>query len=324
MTYVYGIDVSKWQGLMNWETAKNAGANYAFIRAGSCTYADGTNYTDYEFIRNSTIAPLYMPVGYYWYYRPKHSYKSQAEYFVNLTSSVANHMPLVCDIETNDGLEFYYVEKNLKLFLDELESLTGKKPLIYTNIGFWHENIYSNVNKPIWAVEKDLWVANFTTATEPRIPITWREKDWLFWQFSADGNERGEEFGVPREPGAPPPSIDLNRFNGTIDEFNAYIEGIVVEPPPEPPVEPEPPEPPINEYVTYEAKMLKVTAHPYLNVRRGPGTSNPIVERLYSSDTPFELQKFVDANNNIWCRIGWNQWAAMDYFGNKYMEYVKT
>ena len=40
---------------------------------------------------------------------------------------------------------------------------------------------------------------------------------WVFWQFSADGNGRGPEFGASSK------SIDLNYFNGDLAAFNAYI-----------------------------------------------------------------------------------------------------
>jgi GH25 family lysozyme M1 (1,4-beta-N-acetylmuramidase) len=44
--FLLGTDVSKWQGDMNWEKADSAGANFAFIRAGSIDNISGNCYTD--------------------------------------------------------------------------------------------------------------------------------------------------------------------------------------------------------------------------------------------------------------------------------------
>ena len=63
---IEGIDVSKWQLVMDWMKAKSAGAQFSFIRAGSISIG-GTLYTDYQFERNAEIAPDFMPVGFYWY-----------------------------------------------------------------------------------------------------------------------------------------------------------------------------------------------------------------------------------------------------------------
>ena len=130
---VLGIDVSRWQGLMNWLTASNAGAKYAFIRAGSISTYDGKCYKDIYFDVNSQAAYNYMPVGYYWYFRPNYSAIVQADYFTRLVENTERKLPLVCDIETSGGLTPYYVEKRTKEFCDRLEYNLGKQPLIYTS-----------------------------------------------------------------------------------------------------------------------------------------------------------------------------------------------
>jgi len=61
--YLLGIDISKWQGEMNWETAKLQGAKFAFIRAGFAGSSPGC-YEDSQFARNSTQAFLYIPVDF--------------------------------------------------------------------------------------------------------------------------------------------------------------------------------------------------------------------------------------------------------------------
>lgn len=307
---VLGIDVSRWQGLMNWLIALNAGAKYAFIRAGSIGTYDGVCYEDVYFKLNSQTAYRYMPVGYYWYFRPNHSGLVQADYFTKLVEGMERKLPMVCDIETSGGLTPYYVEKRTKEFCDRLEQNLGEKPIIYTSQGFWHKNILSGINRPVWAVRLDLWVANFTLRPNPAMPVTWSEKDYTFWQWSADGNMRGKEFGAESR------SIDLNYFNGNMEDFLKYLGGET-----EPPVIP--PNGNGGDIVTVEGKMLNVLV-PSLRIRSGPSTSYATVGGLRAGNSPIELGESKDSYGNDWSNIGWNQWSAKVYNGQLYMEYVTT
>jgi hypothetical protein len=63
------------------------------------------------------------------------------------------------------------------------------------------------------------------------MPVTWDK--WLFWQFSADGNGLGHEYGATGSH-----AIDINRFNGDAEAFAAYIGAEVLPDPPDPPEEP--------------------------------------------------------------------------------------
>jgi len=303
---VLGVDVSRWQGLMDWEKCFNAGAKYAFIRAGSVDSYTGVNYKDVYFDINSSVAYQYMPVGYYWFFRPNYSPTSQADYFTRLIENTERKLPAVCDIEVDGGLNNYYVEKNTKIFCDRLEYNLGEKPLIYTSQGFWHGSIDCAVNVPTWAVRLDLWVANFTVYPTPAMPITWSEKGWTFWQWSADGNLRGPEFGAESK------SIDLDYFNGSYEDFLKYIKDGGVVPPPGNG----------GNIVTVEGKLLKVLVSS-LRIRNGPGTNYSIVGGLTTGDQPVELSTTKDSYGNDWSNIGWKQWAAKLYNGIKYMEYVR-
>lgn len=205
-----GVDVSTWQGEMNWAKAEEAGAEFAFIRAGSINNESGTPYFDYQLSNN--IANCHLPRGFYWYFRPNHSPVKQAEFFVELVGDQRNDLGLVCDIETSGGPLPGEVQNRLQVFLEHLQ-WSGHNPLIYTRASFWR---YA-VGNPSWAANYPLWIARYVTlGDEPTLdgpwadgkfdPVTWDQ--WEFWQFSADrpnpGNQLGERFGA--EGG----SIDLN------------------------------------------------------------------------------------------------------------------
>ena len=215
---ILGVDVSKWQGLIDWNTCREAGAQYAFIRAGSCNAVSGVCYEDNLFKENSGYfedhqgAPALMPVGYYWYFRPQHNPMSQANYFCDLLDGADYLLPPVIDCENNGGLSPSAYADSIKTFLDRVEARTGYKPIIYTSKSKWAE-----VEPRSYWPSYDLWVAHYTLNTEPLVPdgLT-----WTFWQYTSQGD--AVTYGGPGPPSGDD-DIDLNWFNGTEDEFLLYI-----------------------------------------------------------------------------------------------------
>jgi len=290
-----GIDVSRWQGVMNWDTAFKAGAKFTFIRAGSIDNVTGVCYEDYQFQRNSEIAPQYMPVGYYWYMRPQYSPDKQAEFYFELVKDKDCDFGLVDDAEVDGGLSPVYVDKQHKLFCKRLQELSGRKPILYTSLGFWKYSVPNSSGIPTWAAELDLWMAQYTSALSPTLPATWSA--WKFWQWSADGNLRGKEFGATGSQ-----SIDINYFNGTEAELLAYADSG-----PLPPIEP----PPTPEGFTLTA------LYDGQNVRTGPGLDYPIVGQLNTGDV-IEVEEI--AGYSAWVKFDGDKWAAVQYGAKTYLE----
>lgn len=203
--YFEGIDVSVWQGEMNWQKAVDAGAEFAFIRAGSINNDTGACYTDYQFERNSANAPSLLPVGYYWFIRLNHNVVIQAEYFWNLVKNRQRQLPLVVDCEVDGSADV------LHTFCNRLYELSGEYCLIYTSPNVWNNKLTGGKD---WASDHRLWIANWDVAV-PTVPYPWLE--WDYWQYDvlADGNTYG----------AQSKSLDHN-YAVSLD---------VVEPPPPPP-----------------------------------------------------------------------------------------
>src|SRR3990167_893806 len=212
MANVIGIDVSHHQGTMNWAKAVSAGAKFAFVRAGSINATSGILYTDYKFTENASIAPTLLPTGFYWFFRSQWNAINQANYFCDLIQGKKALLPPVLDVETNDTLlsqSLFGIR--IKAALDTIEARTGKIPIIYTSAGKWNPW----AGKPTWASRYDLWIAHYTTRPQPYMPYSWAT--WRFWQWSADGNMRGPEFGGQST------SMDINYFLGDETAFRAYI-----------------------------------------------------------------------------------------------------
>jgi GH25 family lysozyme M1 (1,4-beta-N-acetylmuramidase) len=218
-----GIDVSWWQGVWEWDIAEAAGAHFAFIRAGSCNNVSGVCYEDRQFENNALNAPEFMPVGFYWYFRPQHSATVQADYFANLINPEDWLLPPVMDIESTGGLTPAQVGDACAAFVARVYELTTVWPIIYTRGYFWNDHVaYRSIFD-----ECDLWVARYTSKPKPwdnpgenpkLKPDYWN--DWTFWQYSDEGD--AEKYG-----GYGPPNgdddVDLNWFNGDLDEFHKYL-----------------------------------------------------------------------------------------------------
>ena len=320
-----GGDVSKWQGLMDWNKALLGGWNFTFIRLGSIQKDDGVCYTDYQYERNADIAPAFMYTGPYWYFRPAYSGIVQADYATEKLEGKHFSLPFVLDCENNDTkLPNYYVEKKILEFVDHLYDNTGKWLMIYTSKGWWSwPNIYAYDKRPEWASMLHLWVANYTPYPSPAMPATWLSAGWKFWQFTDEGD--GLKYGVPQDTGAPRPTVDLDWFNGDKAELKFFVDqyngGGNYSWSPSPSLEPTPslaptpsPEPPVSDYTQMRVVDLDGDN---LNVRTGPGTNYPIIDTLEEG----EIVEVHDvAGQSAWVQIEEGRWAASQYQSKRYLE----
>lgn len=208
-----GIDVSHWNGAIDWKTVVSAGYKFAYTKA-----TDSITYTDDTLAPNAAgAAEAGIPIGAYHFYRLAADAKAQAEYFLAKIKNLQMEMPPVLDFEEQASFPHATVAKSLKLWLDIVEAGTGRKPIIYTSAYYW--NTYAGT--PSWAGDYALWVANYTAAPQPLLPKGW--KSYLIWQFSDKGM-------VPGITG----DVDLNRFNGD-EKALADLTGRQFAPPPPPP-----------------------------------------------------------------------------------------
>jgi lysozyme len=211
-----GIDVSKWQKEMNWQKAKSAGAHFAFIRAGSITMYTGEPYTDHQFLRNAKLAPDYMPVGVYLYFRPQHDPIKQANYFIDLIRDKRAKLPPVLDLEEDGDLGSVEITDAAIAFASRIYQRMSRWPIIYGRAEWLNRNL---ILVQQWAA-MSLWIARYNAILDGPwsdgkcVPKFW--DIWKFWQWSAR-NGRGPDFGAESA------SIDLNFFNGDEQDFELYL-----------------------------------------------------------------------------------------------------
>jgi len=204
-----GCDVSFWQGNMNWQAAKQAGIEFAFIK---CT--DGINGIDPQFKVNWQGAKAAgIQRGAYHFFRNSLDARKQAEWFASTLAKAGDgwgELPMVCDVEDKGtvaltaarimaavGAARLTVETAVKNYTDRVSTLTnGELVMIYTSPAY----ITTYFKWPGWSLYP-LWLANYVP-TAPSVPSPWHPDRIKCWQFRVDVN--GAFYG------AASPRIDLD------------------------------------------------------------------------------------------------------------------
>ncbi len=201
---VKGIDVSHWQGTVDWDRVAAAGVRFAFIRA-----SDGVGTLDRQFERNwreTKRVGIYR--GAYQFFRPNQDPIAQADVLLNRLGWEAQigDLPPVLDVEVNGGLSAGQVASRVRQWLDRVEAALGVRPIIYASPGLWDSLVASDDFG-----DYSLWVAHYGT-TCPRMPMGW--SSWYFHQYSDTGRVSGITGNV-----------DMNRFNGDISDLEDVLIG---------------------------------------------------------------------------------------------------
>jgi GH25 family lysozyme M1 (1,4-beta-N-acetylmuramidase) len=212
-----GIDVSYWQGAINWTSVKNAGITFAIIRAGHGDSANtGLTATgvDVNFATNWAGAKAAGVVrGAYWFVVPSASPSlsanaiSLATKFVNTVQPKEGDLQLAIDLENNsNSLTKADMQTWMQACVNQIKAMTHRAPMIYCGQSFWGANMPSTATN----MGCPLWVANWNV-TSPAIPAAWASTGYAFWQYSSTGNVGGLN------------PVDQDTFNGSASQMQTYI-----------------------------------------------------------------------------------------------------
>lgn len=188
---IRGIDVSNYQhpggASIDWAQVAGAGNRFVFIKATEGPVSPGgPYYTNPWFKRDrSDAAAVGMYRGAYHFGRPQYPLDSaifQARYFVSVTGPMrgAGDLPHVLDLEDSGGLPPADLISWTFAFLNELEALTGRRPIIYSGWYFWNTALAGSTAFGDYR----LWMARYTSATNP-LPLPSGWPTWTFWQYSS-------------------------------------------------------------------------------------------------------------------------------------------
>ena len=189
-TWVEGIDVSHWQGTINWPLVAKAGKQFAFLKA-----SDSTDYRDPTYAANRSNAKAAgLVVGAYHFARPDATIGdavAEADLFVDAAAPASGDLPPVLDLETSGGLSITDLQVWVQTFLDHVYERTGIRGAIYVSPSFW--STYMG-NTATFALNgyKVVWIAHWTTASQPTMPASnWGGEGWTFWQYTSSGTVPG-------------------------------------------------------------------------------------------------------------------------------------
>ncbi|MDX6355901.1 MAG: hypothetical protein QOF98_2804 [Streptomyces sp.] len=209
VTQTPGMDVSGYQGNVDWTTAWNNGAKFVYIKA-----TEGTSYTNPYFAQqyNGSYNVGMIRGAYHFGLPDVSSGATQADYFVahgGGWSGDGKTLPGALDIEYNPygatcyGLSTSSMVSWISSFSNEYHAKTGRYPTIYSSTSWWTT---CTGNSSAFGTNNALWVARYNT-TVGTLPAGWGFH--TIWQYADSGVFPG----------------DQDYFNGALDRVQAYAAG---------------------------------------------------------------------------------------------------
>jgi len=202
---VQGIDISKYQGKIDWPLVQRSGISFAYLKV-----SEGGDHVDSRFYENwYGAARARVPRGAYHFMYWCRTPEEQAIWFSKAVPQDRDQLPPVLDLEWNNHSQnctrkvpreeaLYYT----KVMLQAMEFHTGKKPVIYTDINF-HKDVLEGELK-----DYEFWLRS--VAAEPH--QRYRNRPWHFWQYTATGR-------VPGIKG----HVDRNAFRGSRKDWQRWL-----------------------------------------------------------------------------------------------------
>ncbi|MFI3230991.1 MAG: GH25 family lysozyme [bacterium] len=171
--YYKGIDVSYYQGDIDFEEVYSAGCRAVYIRAGQ-----GESFIDPKFKDNyESASSQNLDYGFYYYVTAKSisEAETQASIFANLISGIDYSLRPAMDFEDFEGLSKEEVNEIGLAFLNKLEDLTNVAPIIYSNAynvqEYWGDDFSRYY----------LWVAQYKNMDNPTEYVLPENNVWSSW-----------------------------------------------------------------------------------------------------------------------------------------------
>lgn len=175
------IDVSTWNGIIDWDKVYQSGVKYAMIR--SSFGVENPNQVDNKFVRNitnATKAGVKCGVYHYSYAKSATEAKKEAEFCLKTIKGYKLDLPVAFDIE--DSSQTHLSRRTLTdiviAFCDTVKA-AGYKPMLYCNPNWLINYLY----KDELFKKYDIWLANWGVSAP--------SYDCAIWQYSENGNVSG-------------------------------------------------------------------------------------------------------------------------------------
>ncbi len=222
-----GIDISHWQGEIDWPQVSAAGKEFAFMKASEDTYYVDTTYG----LNRARARAAGLITGAYHFAQPDPDpgdAVAEADHFLATATIADGDLPPVLDLERTGGLSVGALQDWVTAYLERIRERTGVRGVVYTSPNFWA----TKMGGTRWYATNGyrvVWVAHWTADPAPTVPASdWAGFGWTFWQYTSSGAVAGINGRV-----------DLDRFAGT--NFSSVLIDVVTE------GDPAPPEPPYTD-----------------------------------------------------------------------------
>ncbi len=202
-----GIDVSKYQGEIDWRSVARDGIAFAYVKA-----TEGGDRVDERFHENwaeARHAGVHRGAYHFWYHcRPG---REQAAWFIANVPKERDALPPVLDMEWTPFSptcrarpEARTLHREMKDFLEAVEDHYGKRPVIYTSVDFYEDRLEDAFH------DHPLWVRSVAAHPSER----YGSRPWRIWQYTA----KGSADGIDGE-------VDMNLFRGSRADFARFLAG---------------------------------------------------------------------------------------------------
>lgn len=197
---IRGVDVSSYQGDIDWKEISTNNIRFAFVKA-----TEGSTFVDSHFKTNWTKAnSTKLYVGAYHFFSFESSGMTQANNYISTVGELTTYnLPPVIDVEYYNkkmDVSVSNVRNELSAMAVMLEDYYGKKPILYVTKETYNDIVLNNFNN------YKIWIRGVYEE-----PNYLEDDEWSFWQFSnrhvLDGYSGQERY------------IDMNVYNGTFDKF---------------------------------------------------------------------------------------------------------
>jgi GH25 family lysozyme M1 (1,4-beta-N-acetylmuramidase) len=211
-TKLEGIDVSHWQGTIDWPTVAASGKRFVIMKA-----TEGTGFVDPMYATNIAGARAAgIKATAYHFASPDatpNEAVAEADHFVDVAGLVDGDLVPALDLEVTGGLGTTALTSWVRSWLAQVTLRTGIRPMIYVSPAFWKKYLADTT----WFAANGyriLWIAHWGVA-QPTVPGgNWGGYGWTFWQYTNCGS-------VPGISGC----VDLDRYNGLDLEPVTYHPG---------------------------------------------------------------------------------------------------
>ena len=205
---IHGIDVSKYQGEINWSAVADDGVSFAFIKA-----TEGGDVADTKFAQNWAGARAAgIPRGAYHFAYWCRPWQEEMAWFERNVPVEADALPPVLDVEATPESrtckKVLYPEEtvaSMRNMLERMERHFGKRPIIYSTVDFYEAILSTGALS-----EYPIWVRS----TKHHPSVRYGARNWHFWQYQSDGTVSGISTAV-----------DRNAFHGSAGEWKRWLAG---------------------------------------------------------------------------------------------------